>query len=135
MKVFLDTNVFVAAFASRGLCGDLLRVVLAEHELLVGEVVLVELRRILKQKIKLPGGHIEDLVSFLRQHTLIPRPRRHLGLSLGDPDDEWVVASAIAGDADMLVTGDALLLAIVSPPLPIVSPRGLWQQLSSRGGT
>ena len=130
MKIFLDTNVLVAAFASRGLCGDLFRVIIAEHELLVGEVVLIELRRILKQKIKLPSGHVDDLVSFLRHHTVISKPKKHLSLALGDPDDEWVVASAVTGQADLLVTGDALLLAIESPPLPIVSPRGLWEQLS-----
>jgi len=29
VRVFLDTNVLVAAFATRGLCADLMRVVLA----------------------------------------------------------------------------------------------------------
>ena len=32
MRVFLDTNVQVSAFATRGLCADVLRLVLAEHE-------------------------------------------------------------------------------------------------------
>tara|TARA_Y100000590_G_C15710915_1_gene1010249 strand:+ start:1307 stop:1432 length:126 start_codon:yes stop_codon:yes gene_type:complete len=40
MKVFLDTNVLVSAFATRGLCADVMRVILTEHELLIGEVVL-----------------------------------------------------------------------------------------------
>jgi len=37
VKVFLDTNVLVSALATRGLCADLLRKVLTEHELLVGK--------------------------------------------------------------------------------------------------
>ena len=50
MKVFLDTNVLVSAFMARGLCADLFRYVLAEHEVLTGEVSLVEFRRILRHK-------------------------------------------------------------------------------------
>ncbi len=40
MKVFLDTNVLVSAFTTRGLSADLFRLVVAEHELLTGEVNL-----------------------------------------------------------------------------------------------
>ena len=43
MKVCLDTNVLVAAFATRGLCADVLRTVLVDHELVMGEVLLEEL--------------------------------------------------------------------------------------------
>ena len=42
MKVCLDTNVLVAAFATRGLCADLLRTVVTKHELVIGEVILTE---------------------------------------------------------------------------------------------
>ena len=37
MRILLDTNVLVAAFATRGFCFDILQLVLAEHRLLVGE--------------------------------------------------------------------------------------------------
>jgi predicted nucleic acid-binding protein len=49
LRGFLDTNVLVSAFATRGLCADVLRHVLTEHELLTGEVVLAELRRALRE--------------------------------------------------------------------------------------
>lgn len=54
MKVFLDTNVQVSALATRGLCTDLFRVVVAEHDLVVGEVVLEELRRVSRQSFAYP---------------------------------------------------------------------------------
>ena len=53
MRVALDTNVLVAAFATRGLCADLVRVVLAEHELVFPPAVRTELRRVLAKKIGL----------------------------------------------------------------------------------
>lgn len=131
MRIFLDTNVLVSAFATRGLCADLLRHVLSEQDLVVGEVVLAELRRILRDRIRLPTDTIDAIEALLREHTVVPRPQHHLGLGLKDGDDEWVVASAVAAEADLLVTGDAELLAVARPPLPIVNPRGLWERLRS----
>ena len=52
MRVFLDTNVLVAAFATRGLCADVVRTVLAEHEFLISSTVIEELTLTLTQKIR-----------------------------------------------------------------------------------
>lgn len=129
MRVFLDTNVLVSAFATRGLCADLFRHLLVEHELVVGEVVLAELRRVLRDRIRLPPETIAPIETLLREHTVIPKPQSHLNLGLSDADDEWVVASAVAGKADVLVTGDAGVLQAGRLPLRTVSPRGLWEML------
>jgi len=130
LKVFFDTNILVAAFATRGLCADLFAHVLLEHELVVGEVVLTELREKLRKTIRLPKATADEIESLLRESSVVKKPRKHLGLKITDPDDEWVVASAVAGDADVLVTGDAAVLKIAKPaPLRIVNPRGLWELL------
>ena len=47
MRVFLDTNVLIAAFATRGLCEDVLRTTLSEHDLIIGTQVLAEVERAL----------------------------------------------------------------------------------------
>lgn len=130
MKVFFDTNVLIAAFATRGLCADLFAHVLLEHDLVVGEVVLGELRTKLRTKLKLPKKTIDEIEAQLRDSVVVKTPAKHLGLRISDPDDEWVVASALAGGADVLVTGDAAILKLGKrAPLPILSPRGLWQLL------
>jgi putative PIN family toxin of toxin-antitoxin system len=129
VKVFFDTNVLVAAFATRGLCADLFAHVLLEHELVVGEVVLDELRDKLRTKLKLPRKTIDEIEALLRESVVVKTPSKHLGLRIGDPDDEWVVASAMAGGAEVLVTGDAAVLKLAKrAPLPILSPRGLWER-------
>lgn len=133
MKVFLDTNVLVSAFATRGLCADLLRHVLAGHELLVAEVVLSELRRVLGEKLGLPAAVVNEIEDLLREQHVIPKPSAPSLLPVRDPDDRWVVASALAGGADVLVTGDQDLLALrAGAPLRILDPRGFWTLL--RGG-
>jgi len=130
VRVFLDTNVIVSAFAARGLSADLMRLVLAEHELLTGEVNLHELRRRLGGRFGASDEQLRDVESQLRDHTVVPRPRSPGAMKIRDPDDLWVVASATAGGADMLVTGDRDLLEVkVEPPLPILSPRSAWEML------
>lgn len=132
MRVFLDTNVLLSAFATRGLCADLVRVVLVEHDLLVADVVLTELRSVLKKKLQLPEARIREIEGFLREYEVIGKPKRHLGLGLRDPDDEWIVASAVRGHADVLVTGDQDLLSVASLPVVVLSPRDFWVRLRAR---
>ena len=132
MRVFLDTNVLVAAFATRGLCADVLRVVLAEHDLITGEVVLGELRDVLAKRLKLPPSTVADIMALLRAQVVIPKPANPSSLPVRDPDDRWILASAVAGGADVLVTGDQDLLAIAGQaPLTILNPRGLWDRVRS----
>lgn len=129
MKVFFDTNVVLAAFATRGLCVDLFAHVLLEHELLVGETVIRELRSKLRIKLKLSKSAIAEIEALLRDQVVVKTPPGHLNLKISDADDEWIVAEAMAGEADVLVTGDAALQKLNRAPLPIVSPRGLWEML------
>ena len=132
MRVFLDTNVLVAAFATRGLCADVLRVVLAEHDLITGEVVLGELRDVLAKRLKLPPSTVADILALLRAQVVIPKPANPSSLPIRDPDDRWILASAVAGGADVLVTGDQDLLAIAAQaPLTILNPRGFWDRVRS----
>ena len=127
MRVFLDTNVLVSAFATRGVCADVLRVVLAEHILLTGEVVLRELRRVLRARIGLPPGAVREIDEFLREYEVVAKPATRAAVPQRDPDDQWVVASAVQSRADVLVTGDRDLLDIeADAPIKIVDPRGFW---------
>ena len=130
MKICLDTNVLVSAFATRGLAADVLRVVLAEHELLVSELILIEFRRALEKKMRAPADKIAFAEQVLRAQTMIPEAAALASPRVRDPADARVLASAVAGGADVLVTGDADLLTIAaSSPIPILSPRELWEHL------
>ena len=133
MRVFLDTNVLISAFAARGLCADLMRLLLAEHDVLTGEVNLTELRRVMLKRFKATAAQVDVIEQLLRDQTVIPKPAALLSLKVRDADDAWVLASAVAGAADLLVSGDQDLLVLASRvPLPIVSPRDAWHRV--RGG-
>jgi putative PIN family toxin of toxin-antitoxin system len=133
VRVFFDTNVLVSAFLARGLCADLLRLVLSEHTLVSSEVVLAELREVLSRKGRVPLKQIDAIEALLRDQPIAPRPAAILALGLVDADDEWVLASAVLAEADLFVTSDQGVLACSAPPLPLVNPRGCWEQLRSTG--
>ena len=129
MKVFLDTNVVVSAVATRGLCADLFQAILAEHELVLGETVLGEIRRVLSRKIRVPRDTIDELEAHLRAHATIAKTAAARGVKGLDAADAAVLVEAVAGGADVLVSGDQDLLTLQDPPIKIVSPRGLWDVL------
>ena len=84
MRVFLDTNVLVSAFASRGLCADLLELVLLDHDLIVGKNVLRELVKALRDKVKLPAARSTEIAEFVSGEAALvvgkvePGPRRSI---------------------------------------------------------
>ena len=130
MRILLDTNVLVAAFTTRGLCQDVLQIVLAEHQLLVGKTVLTELERVLEDKLRTPTRQVTEIIAFVSEYAEVVAPIAPATWPERDPDDQWVAAAALDGAADILVTGDKDLLdARHGTQLRVVTPRGLWDLL------
>jgi putative PIN family toxin of toxin-antitoxin system len=131
VKVFLDTNVLASALTTRGLCAELFEVVLQSHELLISDPVLKELERILPDKLGQSESITEGFISLLLSEGFLIT-NDHPAPSLPDPDDEPIVASALAGGATVFVTGDKALLKLETiEQLPIISPREFWERLSA----
>jgi len=131
VKVFLDTNVLASALTTRGLCAELFEVVLQSHELLISDPVLKELERILPEKLGQSASITEQFRSLLRSEGFLIT-NDHPAPSLPDPDDEPIVASALAAGATVFVTGDKALLKLKTiEQLPIISPREFWERLSA----
>ena len=132
MRVFLDTNVLVSAFASRGLCADLLELVLVEHELVVGRNVLSELRTALRDKIKLPVARSSEIVEFVAGEAVAVIEAAKPAVASVDADDARVLGEACEGRVQLFVTGDAALLKLGAVEgINIVSPRQFWEALQA----
>ena len=133
MRVFLDTNVLVSAAATRGLCADVLREVLSSHELLTSAQVLSELRRVLRTKLGVAQDLIDDFLSLIRQDAVLAHPGPPLQVAICDRDDLPVLSAAIAGKAEVFVSGNKELLDLKEvKDLAILSPRQFWEKLKAQ---
>jgi len=133
MKVFLDTNVLVSAMATRGLCADVLREILTSHQLVVSVPLFNELRRVLQQKLHIPGELIDDAIEILQQDAHFATPATPSDVKIRDKDDLVILSSALNGNADLLVTGDKELLDLGKiEDMEIVSPRGFWKKMRTQ---
>jgi len=103
----LDTNVLVAALLTRGAAAQVLDLWLqGRYTLLTSPGQLDELKRVLREKFpELPKAKVGRVINLLRFAAQQVWVRKSPGLSL-DPDDDWILAVALEGRADVLVTGD-----------------------------
>jgi putative PIN family toxin of toxin-antitoxin system len=134
VRVALDTNVLVAAVATRGLCADVVNLIMAEHELILGEAVQTELKRVLRKKMRVPAVVIDEYDSLLRRESRVVSKAKAFVVAIRDKSDIPVLSEAIAGNAEILITGDRDLLDIAEQlPLQILTPRAWWEQLRRDG--
>ena len=123
MRIVFDTNVIVAGLAAQGLCHELIEVHLPLHEAVVSVVLWDELTEVLEGKLGLEPQDLPFLDLYKRHATWVD-PRSFDAPVSRDPNDDWVLATALAGDAAVIVTGDEDLLSLGSfQKIEIITPR------------
>ncbi len=125
MKVFLDTNVLASAFATRGLCSDVLREVFASHDLYTSLEVLEELRSVLKNKFGFPEELVKKIFLLLQREAKTAYTQEQVKIHIKDKSDIPIVNAAVAAGSHVFVTGDKELARIQN--LKIISPRKFWE--------
>jgi predicted nucleic acid-binding protein len=90
----------------------------------------MELRRVLTSKFKVPSGRVDAVEAIFAPFPLLPKPSAPSEIDVRDPSDRWIVATALAGSADVLVTDDDDLLSVAAgAPIRILTPRAFWELL------
>ena len=135
MRVLLDTNVIVSAVTTRGLCADVFRAVLSDHDLVTCQKILDEVRRILRSKFFVPAELVSEYLELLSHDSIIAAPEARPAVAVKDRDDVEIIAAAIAAGARVLVTGDAELQRIkYVQGVTVLSPRAFWEELKVQKG-
>ena len=136
MKVVLDTNVLVAGFSTHGLCHSVVEVCLDRCEMFVGPRIIIETRKALQVKMKMPGDLVESILEFVQKNSSAVMASKVPRRICRDVNDLEILGIAEGAGAQYLVTGDKDLLQVKHyGETTIVTPRQFWGivQGQSRG--
>jgi uncharacterized protein len=126
VKAVFDTNVLIAAFLTEGLCsGLLIRARKQAFHLVLCDDIIREFKGILEKKFKLTSTDISEISAIVSEaaaeilQELGPIPN-----ICRDPNDDMIIACAIEGAADYIVTGDEDLLILKRyKEIVVINPR------------
>jgi uncharacterized protein len=128
MNIFIDTNVLIAAFVSRGQCAELLEHCMGRHRVFTSHFVLGELSEKLRKKFKYPQDEIDEAQRIVLSGATITEEAALSGISCRDVDDVHIIAAAIAANADCIISGDDDLRVLKKVHgIPIIKPGDFWK--------
>jgi putative PIN family toxin of toxin-antitoxin system len=123
MRVLLDTNVLIAAFITHGTCSDLFEHCIRQHKIITSKFILGELEGHLRKKFKFPEADVQEAMGMLNSASEIVEPAPLKESVCRDPDDDMVLATALSGNVDCLVSGDKDLTEMKAfENIPILKP-------------
>ena len=138
LRVVLDTNQFVSSLLVRdGLPARILDAWRERRYLLViSPAILAEIVHTLnypriRRKYAITDAHVQQLVTLLeRDAMVVPGNQSVAGAIPDDPSDEAVLACAVEGLADVIVSGDQHLLSLGEyQGIPILTARQFLERL------
>jgi putative PIN family toxin of toxin-antitoxin system len=133
-RVVLDPGVLVSAVLSRS--GPPAKILDrwrdAEFDLVVSPKLLDELEGVLLRP-KFSGIVAESdaraHVDALAGEGVLVLDAEHVQPLTRDPEDDDIVALAVSAEADAIVSGDADLVELEDPPVPVLTPRQFVERL------
>jgi|ERR1700680_1324326 len=138
-RVVLDTNVYISGLVFGDIPAKLLELAVgAAFILCVSPALREEVVQTLMEKFQWTDQQIELGCGPLWQVAVQVKPAVSLAVIAADPDDDRILECALAGEADIIVTGDDHLVNLnPAPPPPvsnfrILTPRQFLDVLASR---
>jgi putative PIN family toxin of toxin-antitoxin system len=137
MRIVIDTNLLVSGFISSGTPRRLLDAAYDEvYELCTSETLLAELLDVLGRahiapRMQRAGLTAAAAVEQLRKIAKVVAPQAVPRVVPSDPDDDHVLAAALAAGADLIASGDKRdLLPLGSyEGIPIITAREALERL------
>ena len=127
MRIVLDTNIYIAAYLSKGLASQILEL---GHErkakLYISPEILSELERKLKDKFKLGTHEVMEFLDLVKKATHKVSPKRKIEVVKDDPDDNIVLECALESKAKIIVSMDRHLIKLKKyKDIAVVHPKTL----------
>ena len=133
MNMVFDSNIYIAAFATHGVCHLMLESCITEHNVFISDFIFGEVKEKLIKKIKLPSKTVDEIISYLGEQAIVTNPKNLVSDICRDPDDDIIISLGIAAKAEYIVTGDRDLLDIGQyASLHMVSPKEFSEVLKNQ---
>jgi putative PIN family toxin of toxin-antitoxin system len=112
-RVVFDTNILVSALVFPGGRGEaaLRRIIDETDQLVLSRPIVDELLDVLARKFARDAEELAHLAVFVTELAVVVAPKRRLRVVKDDPDNR-ILECAVAGRAEVIVTGDKALLAL-----------------------
>ena len=124
MRIIFDTNVLFSAFLAHGVCAGLYEECVQRAQIVVSPDILAELEEKLVIKAKLSVAESREVIQTVEADAEVVAASPLPEPICRDPDDDLILAVALAARADAIVTGDQDLLVLVKfEGIPILNPR------------
>lgn len=128
MKIIFDTNVIIAAFATRGLCHSIFELCVDRHTVILSVELLAEIELNLRKKLKLPNTIISEILAYLGDIASVEEIDEIVKGICRDPDDDKLLGLAKKTNAEYIITGDEDLVVLQEfCSTKIVRPREFWE--------
>jgi putative PIN family toxin of toxin-antitoxin system len=111
VRVVFDTNIFISAFLVPGRQADkaLDKITLGSDQLVISKAIIDEALTVLEHKFGWRSERLVQAATLLAKLGEIIATKQRLQLLRDDPDNR-ILECAVAGRADLIVTGDRELL-------------------------
>lgn len=121
MKIVLDSNIIVSGILWKGKPGKIVEKWLSgEFTLILSEQLLAEYTEIIERLSNNPDLTESWKNVFVKEAVFIEVTE--VEQISRDPDDDFVLALAMKGNADLIISGDRDLLDLKDFPIPILTP-------------
>jgi len=138
MRVVLDPNVIISAAIARGAPRQVFDHWLEgeAYELVVSAALVAEVAEVLSRphirRLVSPAEAIRLIEVLERLATSCEDPASVVAYT-PDPDDDYLIALALAAEAEVIVSGDAHLAAYAGAGPRVLTPRDFLELLESQG--
>jgi putative PIN family toxin of toxin-antitoxin system len=128
VRLLLDTNVLVAAFVARGVCSELLEHCVRHHVVISSRPLLDELGYVLTRKFHQRAVDARGAIRLLGETFTLVTPEALESPVCRDPDDDVVLATAMAGRCAAIISDDQDFL-VLDPfhAIRVLAPSTFWK--------
>jgi putative PIN family toxin of toxin-antitoxin system len=132
VRVVVDTNVMVSGLMADGVCRNIVKRYLPACHMVASAALLAELAKTMRDKFSLNADDLPLLKIYADEATIV-KSKPLAKQVCRDKDDDELLATAFAGEAEIILTGDKDLLVLKEfQGIRILSPRQFVEWMDGR---